>query len=244
MLGKYRIQAVGVDSGAFRLEVTAIRGDCSRDTTLWMGRTRKGKIDAYSLEYRDGSGDTVPPATRIDCQEGAWLNRSRAEIRLHAEDTCSGLAKLWVKAEGGEEVEPGILRMHKQGESRLEFWSMDNAGNEEPRRKLTVRCDFSPPTVGHDYAGGKMAVGPVEIRFRALDSVSGRADLNVWVRHFWSTSPLDPHSREYRLSGSLMRLTEPGFYYLRFVPTLVPVKQAGPKGPAPYVAGPRPLIDR
>jgi hypothetical protein len=217
MLGRYRIQAVGVDKGAYRLEVTAIRGDCTRDTTLWQGHTHNGKVDSFSLKYRDGSGDTVSPVTRIDYQEGTWLNRPRATIRLWTEDTCSGLAKTWVKADGGVEVEPGVLEMRKEGESRLEFWSVDNAGNEEPRRKLTVLCDFTSPTVEHDYAGGRIAIGPVAIRFRALDSVSGRADLKVWVRHLWSTSPLDPHRHEYRLSGALLRLTDPGFYYLRYI---------------------------
>lgn len=216
MQGTYRIYAVGVDTGRYSLEIIAIRGDCTRKTTLRRGDARKGKIDAYNLEYRDGSGDTVPPITRIDYTEGTWLNRPRARIRLQAEDACSGLAKIWVKSDGGGEIEPGVVEMRKEGESNLEFWSVDNAGNEETRRKVKVRYDFTPPTVVHDYTGGPSAAGPVEIRFHAFDSVAGRADVEIWVRHLWHTSPIDIHSSEYRVSGDVLRLSEPGSYLLRY----------------------------
>lgn len=216
MRGRYSIQAVGVASGRYRLEIVAIRGDCIQQTTLHKGNTRKGQVDAYSLDYRDGSGDTVPPVTRSDYREGTWLIRRQAAIRLRAEDTCSGLARTWVKAEGGEEVEPGVIDMHREGESSLEYWSMDNAGNEEARRKVTVRCDFTPPTVVHDHAAGKVAVAPVEIRFRAFDAVSGPAALHVGVVHVREVSPLDMRRREFRLSGDRLRLREPGTYRLHY----------------------------
>jgi hypothetical protein len=216
MLGKYRIYAVGVDTGRYRMEIIAIRGDCSQRTTLRAGNTRKGKVDAYGLEYRDGSGDTVPPTTWIDYAEGRWLNRPRSAIRLQAEDACSGLAKIHVKADGGEETGPGVLEMRKEGESNLEFWSVDNAGNEEARRKMKVLCDFTPPTVAHDFTGGRIVDGPVDIRFHALDSVSGRADMKIRVRRLWNTSPVDPHSLEYMVSGDRLRLSEPGSYFLRY----------------------------
>lgn len=54
ILGRYRIHALSIDTGPYSLEIMAIRGDCTRESTLRKGNTRKGKVDAYSLEYRDG----------------------------------------------------------------------------------------------------------------------------------------------------------------------------------------------
>jgi hypothetical protein len=87
--------------------------------------------------------DETPPVTTLVFDE---LN---ARVTLYANDPgmhATGVAATYYKIDGGAQQE-GTTFTVQNGQHTVEYWSVDNAGNEESHKTATVTVDTEPPTI-------------------------------------------------------------------------------------------------
>lgn len=101
--------------------------------------------------------DTIPPVTQATINpppNAAGWNNSDVTITLSATDnsspTPSGVKEIHYSVNGqAEVVVPGnsaTIPISDEGEHTVQFYAMDNAGNTEATKSITVRIDKTPPT--------------------------------------------------------------------------------------------------
>jgi hypothetical protein len=121
--------------------------------------------------------DNVPPTTAHD-YNGAWYI-SDFKINLTATDS-GGISETYYRINGGE-----IQNISKDGQPRiitensnntLEYWSVDNAGNQETPKILTdIKLDKTVPTASMtiNYGAISTTSNQVTITVSAADATSG-----------------------------------------------------------------------
>jgi PKD repeat protein len=153
-----------------------------------------GEEDTYSvnLTVTDNDGlsnstlksvtttmDFIPPTT-IQDYDGSWRSTDFA-INLEATDDFTGVAETYYKINEGPtravsvDGQPFITT---QGDSNyLEYWSIDNAGNEElPHSILTdIKLDKTAPTGSITISNGEVYTTStsVTLTLTAADTISG-----------------------------------------------------------------------
>jgi parallel beta-helix repeat protein len=126
--------------------------------------------------------DTTPPLTTDDYND-LWQNTDFT-INLMAVDDLSGVKETYYAIDDGQTTSVRISgQPHISTESSnhtLEYWSVDNAGNEEPHHVLkNIRLDKTPPTGsiqinnGDDYTTSITVV----LDLFATDALSGIAQM-------------------------------------------------------------------
>ncbi len=146
------------------------------------------------LAKRRFNVDNEPPITSDNYYEDKWHNKD-VTITIAGDDgSKSGVASINYRINGGEVKSvsaDGYPRIITDGDSnKLEYWGVDNVGNEEAHHTLTnVRLDTESPIsdislFGDEVTGGYR--GPVKATLSATDDLSGvahiryRVDSDVW----------------------------------------------------------------
>ncbi len=136
--------------------------------------------------------DINPPATTHD-YDGLW-HKSDFHIRLVASDDLSGVKETFYRVNYGSvkrlSVDGHPLITVEGANNTLEFWSVDNAGNEEAHKFLfNIKLDKKPPF-------GKMSVNEgrkftnstdVVLRVEYYDNASGVIAVRFSNDGFWDT---------------------------------------------------------
>ncbi len=121
--------------------------------------------------------DKTPPNTTAVAPTG-W-NNSDVTITLTASDGLSGVAATYYRLNGGTPQTGGSVAISSEGTHTLEFWSVDQAGNEEPHKTVQVKIDKTPPTITHTQSPAANANGwnntNVTVTFTCNDALSGVA---------------------------------------------------------------------
>jgi hypothetical protein len=87
--------------------------------------------------------DTTPPVTTLVFDE------TSATVNLYANDPgmrASGVAATYYRIDGGSQQQ-GTTFTVQNGQHSIEYWSVDNAGNEESHKTASVTVDTEPPTI-------------------------------------------------------------------------------------------------
>ena len=132
-------------------------------------------------KYKPSIIDLTPPTTTHD-YDGLW-HTSDYTITLTATDDISGVAETYYKINGGPTksvIVDGQPRITvESANNTLEYWSVDNAGNEElPHNMLTgIKLDKTPPTSSINLSGTSgnegWFVSDVTVSTSANDTLSG-----------------------------------------------------------------------
>ena len=139
--------------------------------------------------------DDVPPTT-VNDYDGEWRN-ANFTITLTATDLESGVAETYYRINDGpaktvsSDGEPPITT--EGANNTLEYWSVDNAGNEEfPHKMLTgIKLDQTPPLIGVPFHIPEDDVQPdqeVKVSVNVTDSLSGVK--NVLLSYNLNDSPV------------------------------------------------------
>lgn len=131
----------------------------------------------FALVADTVADSSAPSSTLSGSPEGwasAWL-RGDVTLTFTANDgTGSGVAERWYRLGGATAVlHDGLpIVVSAEGQTTVEYWSVDNVGNtESPHKFATVRIDRTPPTTTSDakptYSG--MAV----VHLSRTDALSG-----------------------------------------------------------------------
>ncbi len=141
-------------------------------------RIRAIVTDNDNLQAKDVSAsfgiDNQPPITKHD-YDGTW-RKSSFKVNLSATDgEGSGVKTIKYKLNDSYEKSidvDGQPNIDEQGENKLEYWSVDNAGNEEPHKILSrVRLDRLPPIF--DEWNIKQNKDMLSVELKVIDEQSG-----------------------------------------------------------------------
>lgn len=91
------------------------------------------------------TNDVTPPATTANVSTG-WINHD-AVLSLNAVDDNSGVAKTYYVVNDGPEKTGTEVTIDTEGVNKLVYWSVDNAGNVEGQKNVTVKIDKTAPEI-------------------------------------------------------------------------------------------------
>jgi hypothetical protein len=186
-------------------------------TFNWWGTTNTSLIDEKIYDQNDNRRlslvnytpfltspaefplDKSPPVT-IDDYDGLWHNSDFAII-LTAADHESGVAETYYRINDGSiktistDGQPFIAT--ESANNTLEYWSVDNAGNEEPHKMLTgIKLDKTAPTSSINVTGvvgnNDWFASDVTINLAASDNVSGLDSIQYSIDNITWTTYITP----------------------------------------------------
>jgi len=124
--------------------------------------------------------DKTAPVTNASAPP-AW-NNVDVTVDLSASDGLSGVGATYYKLDGGGTQTYSSISKPSfvtEGVHTLEYWSVDNAGNEESHHTIPVQIDKTPPTIQANRSPGPNAQGwnnsTVTVSFVCADALSGIA---------------------------------------------------------------------
>lgn len=173
-----------VDGGAEQLYAGAftVSGNARHSVSFWsvdkVGNVEVRRSVAINI-------DSASPTTHNALVMGADSNgiywRGAVQVALGAADDLSGIANIYYRIDGGAtQTYTGAFAVSGDGIHRVEFWSVDVAGNNTTTYTSMIRIDATAP-VTQAAASGTMGTNgwhrsPVQIALSATDNVSGLAN--------------------------------------------------------------------
>jgi hypothetical protein len=163
-------------------DLSGLDGPCPADSTIsGEGANLSASATVFDLAgnhatatVNDINIDRTPPTTTSDAPIG-WQNTD-VVVNLSATDNLSGVDATNYILDGGSSQTGSSVVVGGQGVHHLEFWSVDNAGNEETHQFATVMIDETPPTIGHKQAPPPNGNGwnntPVTVSFQCADQAN------------------------------------------------------------------------
>jgi|GEM_PF-1502244 len=175
---------IDVEGNIQRKEILILRDDQDRIIGLVDGKTvyrftldSEGYVVSYFVSL-----DTTPPTTSHN-YDGLW-HTSDITIVLKGSDDLSGVAETFYRINSGPvkrvSVDGQPVISTEGANNTLEYWSIDNAGNEEPHKLLTgIKLDKTPPTGSITINEGRKYTNTttVILALLASDKVSGVAEM-------------------------------------------------------------------
>jgi hypothetical protein len=124
--------------------------------------------------------DSVPPSSQASASStwryDVWY-QSPAQIYINATDSASNIATTYYTIDGGPtQTYTAVFNITAGGVHVVNYWSVDNAGNTEAQKSLTVRVDSDAPTTQLSTAGtgaNGWYRGPVQVSLTATDPEVG-----------------------------------------------------------------------
>lgn len=132
-----------------------------------------GSVDSLQHSYTSSIADNSAPVTVADYIQSGWNTQNPLIIHLSATDDVSGVAQTYYKVAGSDQQAGNTISITAEGESVVEYWSVDNKGNSESVKTLVVQSDFTKPKSSHDYTGSGTEENSVTLNFVAVDNLSG-----------------------------------------------------------------------
>jgi large repetitive protein len=138
--------------------LSGIDGACPADSLI----TSEGDNLSASASVSDRAGNTstasvagikidrTAPSTSASAPS-AWVNND-VTVTLSPSDALSGVATTSSSLDGALAHTGTTVSIATEGVHTLEYWSVDNAGNEEPHSTIAVRIDKSNPTITHSQS--------------------------------------------------------------------------------------------
>ncbi len=225
--GTYLVQVTGTGSGTYTLEAERfdVTGQWQDKATVTEIPIQPGEVHRYRVVYDPTSAapiqialatDTTPPVTVASATPApnayGW-NNSNVTISLNAADSeagGTGVKEIHVSlsgAQSGSTVIPGAsasVIVSAEGTTVVSYYSVDNAGNAELPKTLTVRLDKTPPAITGMPAPGCTLWSPdhkmVEVAtVSASDGLTGLFSLTVTAT---SNEPDDTDGPDVVVTGS------------------------------------------
>ena len=104
----------------------------------------------YSANTVLNSKDTIAPITKVIDLQKEWQN-TKVEFKLIAKDNegGSGVKATYYAIVGFRWTIGNIVEVTNEGESIVEFYSEDHAGNKEEIKSVKVYIDLTKPESSH-----------------------------------------------------------------------------------------------
>ena len=169
-----------VDLNPYTVDVNGWSTDEGEHTVTVTATDEAGNVGSASVTY---TVDNTPPVTEIGLSglvgNNGWY-RSDVNVTLTATDSTSGVQEIHYILNGGETVVPAATTMFSiatEGIHTLEYWAVDNVGNEETSHFDEVKIDKTPPTITASRSPAANSYGwnneDVTVSFETSDALSG-----------------------------------------------------------------------
>lgn len=136
------------------------------DDTVYVADADNHRVQVFAI-------DGTPPVTTCDAPD-SWQN-SDVEVTLAATDSQSDIDKTYYRINGGGWVEyAGPFTVSDEGETTIDYYSVDVAGNTETEKIATVKIDKTAPATTNDAPSGWKKT-PFVVKLEATDALSGVA---------------------------------------------------------------------
>jgi outer membrane protein assembly factor BamB len=124
--------------------------------------------------------DVDAPSSQAQIQ-GSWYDvwyQSPVQVYINSSDGGSGTANTYYTLDGGAtQTYTGVVNISTGGVHTFNYWTVDQAGNTETQKSLTVRVDNTAPTTQLSPSGTAGANGwyrsAVQVSLNASDSQVG-----------------------------------------------------------------------
>jgi hypothetical protein len=188
---------IDVEGNMEKRDVTVLRDGQGKVTGLVDGKIvyrftldPKDYVESYSISI-----DTTPPTTTHD-YDGLW-HTSDITIVLSSNDDLNNVAEIFYRINNGSvkrvSVDGYPVITTEGANNTLEYWSIDNIGNEESRKILTgIKLDKTSPLI--NIARAQIRDAEFTISWIGSDDLSGidhyeiRLDGGEWINVGVSTT--------------------------------------------------------
>lgn len=109
------------------------------------GRLFWNKENWLSVTVPEQNIDQSAPVT-VDDAPKRWVNHD-ITVNLHATDTGSGVAATYYTIGGGAPKNGNRVTFTNEGIYTLVYWSVDQAGNAEEKKSITIQLDKTAPVL-------------------------------------------------------------------------------------------------
>ena len=131
----------------------------------------------------DATDPTTTSATTGTLHPSGWYT-TPATVKLTGKDAFSGMRATWYTVDGGKKTRyAGPFAIATSGDHKVEYWSVDKAGNVEQPRTLGVKVDVTAPLTTAQLTGPVGEPGffrdDVTVGLDASDAQSGVASSEI-----------------------------------------------------------------
>lgn len=136
-------------------------------TTLTLDQDGVNYLEFYSVDNTNNQGQTENVTVNIDGTmpitlavfgnsfNGSGWNKEPVTTSLSAVDTVSGISALWYRIGPGDFTEcAGVIYFNDTGEYDLEYYAVDNAGNEGLHQHQIIMVDVTAPEAEVNFSDG------------------------------------------------------------------------------------------
>lgn len=140
----------GVANTAYRVD----SGNWTNGTLILIDTEGNHTIEYYSKDIAGNEEDVkttyaaldkTPPVT-TDNAPGGWIN-ANSTITLNVSDNLSGISATYYKINDADFTQGISIVLDTDGLYNITYYSVDNAGNNEPENSAQVKIDQTPPNV-------------------------------------------------------------------------------------------------
>ncbi|WP_373459901.1 OmpL47-type beta-barrel domain-containing protein [Neobacillus driksii] len=137
-----------------------------------------GNVEAYKSFEVDI--DKTVPQTTLSPVKDEWYN-SDVTLTLESSDNLSGVARTEYRVNNGDwQAYNGTISISDEGINKVEFRSIDNAGNVEKTKSVEIKIDKTAPTLNVSFDQSVLTdrnhqLVPIKVLVDAKDTLSGVA---------------------------------------------------------------------
>ncbi len=149
---------------------------------------RAGSVTTADLGVESVATETVATINPVKPSGANGWYKSAMTLTLNASDNCSGVARTEFSTDGGAIWKPysGRIPIDADGITIIHYRSVDNAGNVEAKRSLTVKLDQKPPTISLTAQPAIISPPngqniPISLSGVGADEISGLASVSYVV---------------------------------------------------------------
>ncbi len=192
--GKYLVKIIGTGSGDYMIDLSKTDEQGNVTTQVINGNAEKNKLEEYSFEYTQIASepiilepvDITPPTTNIalygEQGQDDWY-RSNVNIVLSAtdEENGSGVDKTFYRLNGsGWYTYSEQIGINNEGNFKIDYYSVDQAGNKEIMQSKSFHIDKTPPQIS--LSVDKSYLWPPNGKMVPVTVTSSFTDNNLWLK--------------------------------------------------------------
>ena len=151
----------------------------------------RGRDDVFGFGLVDAASavsayaDRTPPVSAASGVVPEWVSAETVTVRIDASDAISGIDRVLYRIAGVTRTYETPFEISDEGETRVEYWAIDRAGNTESPKSVTARIDRTPPGVGVSVHSRDRRSDVALVASDALSGVAGTSyrlnGLDAWT---------------------------------------------------------------
>ncbi|MGJ7921964.1 OmpL47-type beta-barrel domain-containing protein [Neobacillus sp. LXY-4] len=191
------VELTAVDdlSGVYTTYYSVNGSELKEGTSFIVDQEGVNTVTFYSVDYAGNiegektievKVDKTAPTTASNVED-KWYS-DIVNVELSSSDELSGVKSTYYSINGSEFTEGTTFTLEAEGVHNITFYSIDNAGNVEEAKQITVKIDKTAPTISASI-DSQYSLGTVlDLNYEGVDSLSGIKETFVEVNGVLNTT--------------------------------------------------------